>query len=421
MMRITVEGQHELNGQYEPGGNPNAAMALLAAALLTDQPVTLHNVPQTTSTRTLIRLVQEMGAEITESEPSTLRVTGSHFTQRTLTDEQIGISPGVLLLIAPMLVHRQHVRLEIAFPLNRVRTHLEALRDLGIDVLTTHGAVECRAATWDFRDIILSQASVTATGIVLMLASCLGKETIIHNAACEPHIQELCHLLEAMGAHIEGVGSNVLRVLSPPTLEGAEITVGPNHIEAASIAAIAALSGGRLQINGTRQEDLRMITRIYRRLGIELDVDANSIFVPRHSQLTVMNREEDVDSSIETAIWPGFPSDLVAIATVVATQARGTSLIHEKLFNNRLLFVDRLKAMGAQIVLCDPHRAIVVGPTPLFAIYMASPDVRAGLGMLGAALIAKGVSTIDNAEAVQHTFSNVIPKLQALGAHIEVQ
>ena len=185
-----------------------------------------------------------------------------------------------------------------------------------------------------------------------------------------------------MGAHIEGIGSNILRVISPPELTGAEVTVGPSHIEAASVAAIGALSGGRIEINSIRHDDMRMIGKIYHRLGIDLDLEQDRIFVPRHKQLSVLNREEDVDSSIETSIWPGFPSDLVAVATVVATQARGTSLIHEKLFNNRLLFVDRLKAMGAQIVLCDPHRAIVVGPSPLYGIYMASPDVRAGLGML---------------------------------------
>jgi UDP-N-acetylglucosamine 1-carboxyvinyltransferase len=195
----------------------------------------------------------------------------------------------------------------------------------------------------------------------------------------------------------------------------------PGHIEAASIAAIGALSGGRVQINGIRQNDLRMINKIYRRLGINLDIDETHVFIPKHEHLTISNREEDVDSSIETAPWPGFPSDLVAIATVVATQARGTSLIHEKLFNNRLLFVDKLKSMGAQIVLCDPHRAIVVGPTPLYAIYMDSPDVRTGLGMLGAALIAQGESVIDNAQALRWSFDGVVGKLQNLGAKIVVE
>jgi UDP-N-acetylglucosamine 1-carboxyvinyltransferase len=224
-----------------------------------------------------------------------------------------------------------------------------------------------------------------------------------------------------MGAQVQGVGSNTLRVFGKDHLHGAEVTLIPDHIEAASIAAISALSGGRVQINGIRQNDLRMINKIYRRLGINLDIDETHVFIPKHEQLTISNREEDVDSSIETAPWPGFPSDLVAIATVVATQARGTSLIHEKLFNNRLLFVDKLKSMGAQIVLCDPHRAIVVGPTPLYAIYMDSPDVRTGLGMLGAALVAQGESVIDNAQALRWSFDGVVGKLQNLGAKIVVE
>ena len=419
-MRIHVEGQHILEGTYEPSGNPNAAMALVAAALLTDKPITLHNVPRTTSTLNLIELAEWLGAAICWQDDTSLQITAEQLARRSLTEEQVS-SPGNLLLIAPLLVRREYVHLEIDFPLNRIRTHLEALRDLGLDVVTMNGAIECRAATWDFKDIMLAQASVTTTGIVLMLAASMGKETIIHNAACEPHIQDLCRLLEMMGVHIEGIGSNILRVISPPELESAEITVGNNHIEAASVAAIGALSGGRIQLTGICCNNMRMIARIYQRLGIQLDLDETSIFVPKHQQLSVLNREEDVDSSIETAIWPGFPSDLVAVATVIATQARGTSLIHEKLFNNRLLFTDRLKAMGAQIVLADPHRAIVVGPCTLYGIYMASPDVRAGLGMLCAAMVAKGTSTIDNAEVIEHNFGNVIQKLKALGAHIEVE
>lgn len=420
-MRIHVEGGQPLNGIYRPAGNPNAAMALLAAALLTEQPVKLHNVPVTTSTSAVIALAERLGAQVTRSGDGTLVIHAEQLTGRVLTEADTSSSIGPILFLAPLLVRRQHVRIEFDFPLNRIRTHLEALRDLGLDVVTISGAVECRAAAWDYHNIILAQASVTATAIVLMLAAALGKETIVHNAACEPHIRELAVALESMGAHIEGIGSNVLRVISPPQLDGAEATVGCNHIEAASIAAAAALSGGRVQIDGIRLDDMRMIDRVYQRLGIQLDVDEDVVFVPRHRQLVVSNREEDVDASIETAIWPGFPSDLVAVATVIATQARGTSLIHEKLFNNRLLFVDRLKAMGAQIILCDPHRAIVVGPTPLYPVYMDSPDVRAGLGMLAAALVAGGISVIDNAQVLEHSFGAVIPRLQALGAKIEVE
>ncbi len=420
-MRIHVTGQNPLNGTYQPSGNTNATIALIAAALLTEQPVTLRNLPRTQSVSTMLKLAEKLGAALAWPNEQSVTIHAEQLTQRVLNDNETSSATGSLLLLAPILARRQHVRLEFDFPLNRIRTHLEALRDLGIEVITVSGAVECRVARWEYQDIILSQASVTATALVMMLAASLGTETIIHNAACEPHIRELASLLEEMGVHIEGIGSNVLRLISPPVLEGATVTIGPDHIEAASVAAISALCRGRVQIEGIRQQDMRMIAKVYQRLGIELDVEDTVIYVPRHQPLTVSDREEDVDASIETSIWPGFPSDLVAVTTVAATQARGTSLIHEKLFNNRLLFVDRLKAMGAQIVLCDPHRVIVIGANPLYGIYMDTPDVRAGLGMVAAALVAEGSSTIDNAQAIEQNFAGVLGKLQALGAQIEIE
>jgi UDP-N-acetylglucosamine 1-carboxyvinyltransferase len=422
-MRIRVEGGRPLNGVYRPSGNKNAAVALLAASLLTVEPVTLHNVPHTTSTDTMLELASRLGSTFDWSgdDQRSLTVRSEQITRRSLDREETNGFVGALLYLAPILVRRQYVRLELDFPLNRIQTHLEALRDLGIDVVTADGAVECRPVAWDYRDIILTQTSVTATAIVMMLAACLGQETIIRNAASEPHIQELANLLERMGAQVQGMASNVLHIFGKPELHGAEVRIGPDHIETASIAALAALSGGRVQIDGTRRADLLLIDKIYQRLGIRLDLDEEAVFIPRHDQLAVSNREEDVDSSIETAPWPGFPSDLVATATVVASQARGTSLIHEKLFNNRLLFVDKLNAMGAQIVLCDPHRAIVVGPSPLLPIYMDSPDVRTGLGMIGAALIADGETVIDNAQVIAESFDGVFEKLQALGAGISVE
>lgn len=420
-MLIRVEGRHALNGVYRPSGNANAALALIAAALLTDAPVTMRNMPRTRSTQAMIDAAERMGASFTWADDTTVTVQSAQITRRILSHEDTDVSLGALLFVAPLLIRRQHVRLEVDFPLNRIRTHLEALRDLGLDVVNSSGAVEINATHWERKDIVLTQASVTATAIVLMLATRLGRETTIHNAACEPHIQELSHLLTAIGAQIDGVGSNVLRIHGVEKLGGADVTIGADHIEAASIAAIAAMTGGRIQIDGIQQSNMRAIAKIFWRLGIQLDMDDDAIFVPKHDVLNVSNREEDVDSSIETAPWPGFPSDLVALATVVATQARGTSLIHEKLFNNRLLFVDKLKAMGAQIVLCDPHRAIVMGPTPLRSVYLDTPDVRAGLGMLAAALVAEGETLIDNAQAIEHTFAGVLGKLQACNAKIKLE
>jgi UDP-N-acetylglucosamine 1-carboxyvinyltransferase len=419
-MTLRVEGRSPLSGTYKPSGNANAAQALLAAALLTEAPVTLRNMPRTLSMEAMLEIAIQLGTALTW-EDDILHLEGAQITRRILSQADTDASVGALLFVAPMLIRRQHVRLEIDFPLNRIRTHIEALRDLGIDIVSTSNAVEFKSSPWDCKDIVLTQASVTATALVMMLATRLGKVTTIHNAACEPHIQELGHMLNVMGAQIEGIGSNVLHITGVAELGGADVTIGPDHIEAASIAAIAALSGGRIQIEGIRMSDMRVIAKIYWRLGLQLDIDEAAIYIPKHETLTVSNREEDVDSSIETAPWPGFPSDLVSVATVIATQARGTSLIHEKLFNNRLLFVDKLKAMGAQIVLCDPHRAIVVGPSPLHGIYMDSPDVRAGLGMLAAALVAEGESVIDNAQAIDQSFAGVLGKLQAINAKITVE
>jgi UDP-N-acetylglucosamine 1-carboxyvinyltransferase len=420
-MRIRVTGRVPLSGVYRPSGSANEAQALLAASMLTDSTVTLRNMPRTLSTTSMISAAEAFGASLSWSDQNTLTVSGAQLNRRVLTQDETDASTGILLLLAPLLIRRQHVRLEVDFPLNRIRTHLDALRDLGIDVLISTEAVEFKAATWDRKDILLTQASVTATALVMMLASCLGKDTTIHYAACEPHVQALAKMLIQMGARVEGIGSNVLRICGAPELNGADVTIQPDHIEAASVAAIGAMCGGRLQIDGVKQSDMRSIAKIFWRLGIQMDMDATALYVPKHEMLSVSNREEDVDSSIETAPWPGFPSDLVAVATIVATQARGTSLIHEKMFNNRLLFVDKLKAMGAQIVLCDPHRVIVVGHTPLRAIYIDTPDVRAGMGMLAAALVADSDSIIDNAQTLDHTFEGVLGKLQAVNAAIKIE
>ena len=420
-MRIRVEGGHPINGHYQLAGNNNAAIALLAASLLTDAPTTLRNMPNTATAQEMLTIACRLGAQFTITGDHMLQVQTKQVTRRMLSHEETGGMVGALLFLAPILIRRQYVRLEMDFPLNRIRTHIEALRSLGLDVITSHGALEVRAATWDYKDIILTNSSVTATAMVMMLSACFGKETVVHNAASEPHVQELANMLEMMGAQVHGVGSNMLRIFGKEILTGVDITIGPDHIEAASIAAIGAMCGGRIQINGIRKSDMRIIDRIYQRLGINLDMDDTFMFIPKHEELTVSNREEDVDASFETAPWPGLPSDLVAIATVIATQARGTSLIHEKLFNNRLLFVDKLKSMGAQIVLCDPHRAIVVGPTPLYSIYLDTPDVRTGLGMLGAALVAKGETVIDNAQAFGRNFDSVAEKLQNIGAKITIQ
>jgi UDP-N-acetylglucosamine 1-carboxyvinyltransferase len=416
-MRIRVEGRQPLRGTYRVSGNSNAAMALIAASMLTDAPVVLDNVPDTASVGIMLEVGQSLGMAV-QRENGSLTLRADRVVGRGLEREHTDAVGGTLLFVAPILARRRHARMVIDYAVSRLHTHLTALRDLGIHVAIDGGVIDLEAAAWDEREIVLTQTSVTATSLVCMLAASLGKKTTIINAASEPHVVDLLHLLAAMGAQVEGVGSNLLTVGGCQQLGGGSFTISPDHVEAASVAAIAALTGGRLTIEGTRRRDMRLIAKVFERLGLQISVDEDALVVPVHERFVTSSREEDVDVSVESSPWPGFPSDLIAMTTVVATQAKGSVLIHEKLFNNRMLFVDKLKAMGAQIVLCDPHRAIVVGPTPLTAEYVDSPDVRTGLAMLGAALCASGETVIDNAQAFHRYFDHVLDKLIPLGAKI---
>jgi UDP-N-acetylglucosamine 1-carboxyvinyltransferase len=422
-MQIRVQGGIPLTGDYAPSGSTNAAAACLAAALLTDQPVTISNLPQTVTVQTLLDLSRWLGVQVAGGAmDAPLELIADNIIHRHLTSEHTGGLIGGILFTAPILARRGYVHIGLDFPITRIRTHIEALRDLGQEISIGSGGVEINAVKWDYKEILLSQASVTATGLMMMLATRLGRETIIRNAACEPHVQTLAHLLVGMGARIDGIGSNVLTVIGVPTLTGAHVTLPSDHIEAASAIAMIALTGGRGAVTGVNPHDLQMIGRVYQRLGLTLNLNLKQreVIVLNQPDSTPILHEEDADAAIESAPWPGFPSDLLPMATVMATQLRATTLIHERMFANRLLFVDKLKGMGAQIVLCDPHRAIVVGKTPLFKTYHDTPDARAGLALLAAALIAKGETIIDNAEALNGTFDGVFEKLKKMGAQIEV-
>ncbi|NLF76696.1 MAG: UDP-N-acetylglucosamine 1-carboxyvinyltransferase [Chloroflexi bacterium] len=418
-MRIVVHGGHPLQGTFRPSGNSNAALALTAAALLTDAAVTLNGVPDTLSTAMMLEAAEILGAAVSR-EGATVRLHTPALHTRSLEQDFTESQVSTVMFLAPILARRRYARMEIAYPASRLYAHLMALRDLGVTVTMTGGVLDFQAAPWDRRDITLMQTSVTATSLVCMLAASLGRETVIRNAASEPHVQDLQRMLVGMGAQIDGIGSNVVTIRGTDALHGGEFDLAPDHIEIASVAAIGAITRGALTVEDVVPEHLHMITRVLARLGVQLYLNGTTLFLPVHDRLELSQREEDLDVSIETSPWPGFPSDLVAIATLIATQAHGTTLIHEKLFNNRLLFVDKLTSMGAQIVLCDPHRALVVGPTPLRGEYLDTPDVRTGLALLGAALCSQGSVIIDSAELIDRTFENVVSKLVGLGAQIEV-
>ncbi len=418
-MRIVVHGGVPLQGSFQPSGNSNAALALTAAALLTDAPVTLNNVPDTLSTAVMFDAARVLGTTLSRDGDSVrLQTTALH--TRELERDLIAGQVSTVLLLAPVLARRRHARLEIDYPLSRLHTHLVALRDLGVNIRASGGVIDFQADRWDKKELVLLQASVTTTALVSMLAAALGRETTVHNAASEPHIQDLLQMLSAMGAQIDGIGSNVLNIRGVEHPGGAEARLSPDHIEAASVAALGAITHGSVTIDRIIPDHLRPIGRVFARMGMTLHLNGDTLFLPPHDKLVASQLEEELDVPIETAPWPGFPSDLIAMATLVATQAHGTTLIHEKLFDNRLLFVDKLTAMGAQIVLCDPHRALVVGPSTLHGEYLDTPDVRTGLALVGAALCSERSVTIDHAEQIDRTFENVVSKLVRLGAKIEV-
>lgn len=418
-MRLTVQGRTPLTGNYQPSGNSNEAIALIAASMLTPESVCLQSVPKTRAVRRMVEMAGELGAAV-EWQETCLSLRTERIAERHIHTGHITRSVAAILFLAPILARRDHATLEWEQSIGRLHTHFSAMRDLGIKIEIQGSIVKFTAQHWQKQDIILTGTSVTATALVCMLAAVLGEETIIHNAASEPHLRSLQEMLVKMGAKIEGIGSNLIRILGG-NLSGAEHAIHPDHIEIASIAAISAITPGHINIEAVVPADLRMIQKVYARLGITMIFEDNRLYVPEQAQLLISSRQEDVDVEIDTAPWPGYPSDLIAISTVVATQANGTTLIHEKLFNNRLLFVDKLKAMGAQIILCDPHRAIVVGPTPLQSEYLDNPDIRIGLALLGAALCAEGQVIIDRAELIERNFENVIQKLVGLGAAIQVE
>jgi UDP-N-acetylglucosamine 1-carboxyvinyltransferase len=420
-VRLLIKGGAPLKGLYPASGNSNEAIVLMAASLLTAQPCHLHNVPPTQAVQWMGELAEELGSSITR-DGDHLTLNTALLAPRPIKNDFASRPVASLLLLAPLLAQRGHAALEWPDSLGRLHTHLTALRDLGVKVDQQGHTLSFSAQAWKQQSIVLAETSVTATALICMIAAVLGEETTLYNAASEPHLRALQHFLVSMGARIEGIGSNLLTIHGQPDgLAGATQTLQPSYIEIASIAAMSAITEGHVTIEGVPRHDLRIIQKVYERLGLNLIFEESRLHVPEEQSLVISRRDEDVDVAIDSAPWPGFPSDLIPMATVLATQANGTTLIHEKLFNNRLLFVDKLKAMGAQIVLADPHRAVVIGPTPLHAEYVDTPDVRIGLALLAAALCAQGQTTIDRAEVIGRNFEGVIPKLMALGAQITIQ
>lgn len=423
MERFVIEGGYPLQGTVCPSGNKNAALPLLAASLLTDEPLVLDNVPRIRDVETMCALLRALGVEVEETGDHQLTLQARNLRRAALDPELCRQIRGSILLAGPLLARQGEVQVPLpggdVIGRRRLDTHLLALGTLGAKVEENGGStLTMRADRLTGTDILLDEASVTGTENALMAAALAEGTTVLRNAASEPHVQELARALNQMGAHIEGIGSNTLVVHGVPRLHGTHWRIAPDHVEVGSFIGLGAVTPGEIVIKNAGVENLRMINLVMGRLGVRVEVRGDDVVVPDGQDLGIVDDALQAIPKIDDGPWPAFPADMMSIAVVVATQARGTVLIHEKMFESRLYFVDKLIAMGARIILCDPHRAVVVGPARLHGERLESPDIRAGMALLIASLCAEGESVIRNIGQIDRGYERVDLKLQALGARI---
>jgi UDP-N-acetylglucosamine 1-carboxyvinyltransferase len=424
MEKFVIEGGVPLSGTIRPAGNKNAALPLLACSLLTDRPVVLHNVPSIRDVEAMLALLGHLGVEIERRDGNTIALRAAKI-RTTAADPELAEKIRASVLVGGPLLARCG---EVLLPppggdvigRRRLDPHLDAFRALGAQV--EHGR-DIRLVADDGGlqacDFFMDEPSVMGTENALMAAALTPGTTIIRNAASEPHVQDLARMLNRMGAAITGIGSNVMEVHGADTLGGCEHTVSPDHIEIASFMALAGVTGGELRIEGCVAQDLRMIRLVFGRLGLHSQLDGDDCVVPGDQKLVMSRDHGGYQIKVEDGPWPAFPADLTSIALALATQSEGTVLIFEKMFENRLIFTDKLVLMGANVILCDPHRAVVAGPSPLRGARLESPDIRAGMAMLIAALCADGVSEIGNIRQIDRGYERIDERLRALGARIE--
>jgi UDP-N-acetylglucosamine 1-carboxyvinyltransferase len=424
MEKFVIEGGSPLSGTITPAGNKNAALPLLAATALTEDEVVLANVPRIRDVEAMVELLEGQGADATWGPDGSLTIDGHGFDgARPLNRTAAERIRASFLLAGPLLARWGEARMPPpggdVIGRRRLDPHLDAFRMLGADVQDERDVVLRAPQGLAGDDFLMDEPSVMGTENALMAAALAHGTTVLRNAASEPHVQDLARLLVAMGAQIEGIGSNVLTVHGVDRLHGAHHRVGPDHIEIASFMALAGVTGGELRIRETFPEDLRMIRLIFERLGLRSHLDGNDVIVPGGQKLVVARDHGDYQSKVEDGPWPAFPADLTSIAVALATQAEGSVLIHEKMFENRLFFVDKLISMGAEITICDPHRVIVIGPRRLRGQRVESPDIRAGMAMLIAALCADGTTEIGNIRQIDRGYERIDERLRDLGARIE--
>lgn len=424
MEKLVIEGGNPLSGTFVPAGNKNAALPCIAAALLTADEVVLENVPRIRDVEAMLALLEHLGVKVEWRAENEVALQADAVDHTDLDEELSNRIRASFLLAGPLLA--RFGKAEMPPPggdvigRRRLDPHLDAFSALGVEISVDRW-IEMAAPADGLRasDFLMDEPSVMATENALLAAALTAGETVIRNAACEPHVQDVARLLVQMGAEIEGIGSNILRITGARELKGTRFRICPDHIEVGSFIALAAATGGELRIPKVVPEDLRMTRLAFARLGVKIEFDGDDVVVPADQELIVRNDAGEMMPKIEDGPWPAFPADLTSIALALATQAHGSVMIFEKMFENRLFFVDKLVGMGANITLCDPHRAIVIGRSRLRGERLESPDIRAGMALLIAALCAEGRSEIGNIRQIDRGYERIDERLRELGAHVE--
>ena len=420
--QFIVEGGHRLSGTIHPSGNKNAALPIVAAALVTEHPVTLENVPRIRDIETLVELIRSLGVSAEWSGRNTLQIHAKTINPDGLEREMAKKIRGSILLAGPLL--GRCGRITIPPPggdvigRRRLDTHFLALEQLGASYHLTD-VIAMEAGALRGADVFLDEPSVTGTENAMAAAVLASGTTVLRNAASEPHVQDLAHFLVALGAKIEGIGTNVVTIHGGAPLGGGTHRIGPDHIEVGSFIGLAAVTRSTLRVAGAGVQHLRSTLMGFERLGIHCQIEGDDLVIPAEQSRQIQSDLGGHVPTISDQPWPAFPADVMSIAIVAATQCEGMVLMHEKMFESRMFFVDKLIGMGARIVLCDPHRAIVSGPTRLRASTVESPDIRAGMAMLLAAMCANGTSTINNIGQIERGYERIDERLNALGARIE--
>lgn len=422
MEKFIIEGGAPLNGEVTPAGNKNAALPLVAACLLTKESVILHNVPYIQDVLVMRKLIESLGAQVEELGIGSWRITAADVRPADLNPDLCRRIRASILVAGPMAARVEEFKLPPpggdVIGRRRLDTHILALRALGVDVQYERGFT-FRSQGLRGADFLMDEASVTATENAIMAAVMAQGDTVIRNAASEPHVQELCHFLNTLGARIEEISSNTLHIHGVTSLHGGEYTIGPDYLEVLSYVGAAAVTHGSIRIKNAGVDNLHMIGHVFERLGVTWNVDGDDLIVPSDQSLEIIPDMDGAIPEIKTNVWPAFPTDLISIAITVATQAKGSIMFHDWMFSGRMYFTDKLVGMGAKIILCDPYRCLIQGPNQLYGENLESPDIRAGMSMLLAALAAKGKSTVRNIRQIERGYQDVDKKLAALGARIE--